>query len=52
MRDTKAPALRVRWVSVSAKSCVFEAKLGRAIVRRTLADIRSHNIELDATHRH
>ena len=37
MRDTKAPGLRVRVTAAGAKSYVFEAKLNRQTIRRTLA---------------
>ena len=45
LRDSKAPALRVRVTAAGAKSFVFEAKLNRATVRRTIGDVRSWTIE-------
>lgn len=45
LRDTKAPALRVRVTPSGAKAFVFEAKLNRDTVRRTIGDVRSWNIE-------
>lgn len=45
LRDTKAPALRVRVTAAGAKSFVFEAKLNRATVRRTIGDVRAWSIE-------
>ena len=46
MRDTKAPGLRVRATLAGAKSYVFEAKLGRKTIRRTIGDVRAWSIEL------
>ena len=45
MRDTKAPGLRVRVTAAGAKSYVFEAKLNRQTIRRTLGDVRTLSIE-------
>lgn len=45
LRDRKAPALRVRVTAAGAKSYVFEAKLGRQTIRRTIGDVRSWTIE-------
>lgn len=45
LRDTKAPALRVRVTPSGAKSYVFEAKLNRETVRRTIGDVRAWSIE-------
>lgn len=45
LRDTKAPALRVRVTPSGAKAFVFEAKLNRDTVRRTIGDVRSWSIE-------
>lgn len=51
VRDTKAPALRVRVTppagtkKESRKAFVFEAKLGRETLRRTIGDVRSWSIE-------
>ena len=38
MRDSKVPGLRVRVTAGSAKSFVFEAKLNRQTIRRTIGD--------------
>ena len=45
LRDAKAPGLRVRVTPAGAKSFVFEAKLNRQNIRRTIGDTRSWNIE-------
>ena len=45
LRDRKAPALRVRVTASGAKAYVFEAKLGRQTIRRTIGDVRSWTIE-------
>lgn len=45
LRDSKAPALRVRVTQGGAKSFVFEAKLNRQTIRRTIGDVRSWSIE-------
>jgi integrase len=51
MRDTKAPGLRVRATPVNAKhpagfkSFVFEKKLDRQTIRRTIGDVRAWTIE-------
>lgn len=45
LRDRKAPALRVRVTAAGAKSFVFEAKLGRQTIRRTIGDVRAWTIE-------
>lgn len=45
LRDRKAPALRVRVTAGGAKSFVFEAKLGRQTIRRTIGDVRAWTIE-------
>jgi integrase len=51
LRDTKAPGLRVRATPASAKnrdgfkSFVFEAKLNRHTIRRTIGDVRAWTIE-------
>ena len=45
MRDTKAPGLRVRATAAGAKSFVFEAKLNRQTIRRTIGDVRAWSIE-------
>ena len=44
LRDSKAPGLRVRATS-GAKSYVFEAKLNRQTIRRTIGDVRAWTIE-------
>lgn len=45
LRDRKSPALRVRVTASGAKSFVFEAKLGRQTIRRTIGDVRAWTIE-------
>ncbi|WP_419964701.1 tyrosine-type recombinase/integrase [Pelomonas cellulosilytica] len=45
LRDRKAPTLRVRVTAAGAKSFVFEAKLGRQTIRRTIGDVRTWTIE-------
>ena len=45
LRDTEAPSLRVRVTPAEAKSFVFEAKLNRQTIRRTLGDVREWSIE-------
>ena len=51
MRDAKAPGLRVRATPASAKNphgvkaFVFEAKLNRQTIRRTIGDVRAWSIE-------
>ena len=45
LRDTKAPGLRVRVTTAGAKSYVFEAKLRRQTIRRTIGDVRAWGIE-------
>ncbi len=45
LRDTKAPGLRVRVTNTGAKSFVFEAKLNRQTIRRTIGDVKSWSIE-------
>lgn len=45
LRDSKAPALRVRVTVAGAKSYVFEAKLNRQTIRRTIGDVRAWTIE-------
>lgn len=44
MRDLKAPGLRVRVTAAGAKSYVFEAKLNRQTIRRTIGDTRAWDI--------
>lgn len=45
LRDAKAPGLRVRVTAAGAKSFVFEAKLNRQTIRRTIGDVRAWSIE-------
>lgn len=45
LRDIKAPGLRVRVTAAGAKSYVFEAKLNRQNIRRTIGDVRAWTIE-------
>jgi len=45
LRDRKAPTLRVRVTRNGVKSFVFEAKLDRQTIRRTIGDVRSWSIE-------
>ena len=49
MRDAKAPGLRVRATAAGAKSFVFEAKLNRQTIRRTIGDVRAWSIEAART---
>ncbi len=44
LRDTEAPSLRVRVTAAGAKSFVFEAKLNRQNIRRTIGDVRDWEI--------
>ena len=46
LRDSKSPGLRVRVTANGAKSFVFESKLNRQTIRRTIGDVRSWTIEL------
>nr|WP_315243402.1 integrase family protein [uncultured Albidiferax sp.] len=45
LRDSEAPGLRVRVTNTGAKSFVFEAKLNRQTIRRTIGDVRAWTIE-------
>jgi integrase len=45
LRDLKAPGLRVRVTASGLKAFVFEAKLNRQTIRRTLGDVRAWSIE-------
>jgi len=45
LRDSKAPGLRVRVTNTGAKSFVFEAKLNRDTIRRTIGDVRAWTID-------
>jgi integrase len=55
LRDTKAPGLRVRATPASSKNpqgvkaFVFEAKLNRQTVRRTIGDVKAWSIEAART---
>ena len=45
MRDSEAPGLRVRVTAAGAKSFVYEAKLNRQTIRRTIGDVKLWRIE-------
>ena len=45
LRDSKAPGLRVRATAGGSKSFVFEAKLRRLTIRRTIGDVRAWTID-------
>jgi integrase len=45
LRDSVASGLRVRVSNTGAKSFVFEAKLNRQTIRRTIGDVRAWTIE-------
>lgn len=45
LRDRKSPGLRVRVTPSGAKSFIFEAKLDRQTIRRTIGDVRAWTIE-------
>ncbi len=49
LRDTKAPGLRVRVTNTGAKSFVFEAKLDRQTIRRTIGDVRDWSLDAART---
>ena len=49
LRDTKAPGLRVRVTNTGAKSFVFEAKLNRQTIRRTIGDVKAWTIDAART---
>lgn len=49
LRDRRSPALRVRVTAAGAKAYVFEAKLDRQTIRRTIGDVRSWTIEAART---
>ena len=55
LRDTKAPGLRVRATAASTKNpkglkaFVYEAKLNRQTIRRTIGDVRTWTIEAART---
>ena len=44
LRDTESPGLRVRVTAAGAKSFVFEGKLNRETIRRTIGDVRNWTI--------
>lgn len=44
MRDAEVPGLRVRCTAAGAKSYVFEQKLNRQTIRRTIGDVRAWTI--------
>ena len=45
LRDTEVPGLRVRVTNTRAKSFVYEAKLNRQTIRRTIGDVKAWTIE-------
>ena len=45
LRDTEAPGLRVRVTNTGAKSFVYESKLNRQTIRRTIGDVKLWSIE-------
>ena len=45
MRDSEAPGLRVRVTAAGAKSFVYEGKLNRQTIRRTIGDVKLWSIE-------
>jgi integrase len=45
LRDSKTPGLRVRVTTSGVKAYVFEAKLNRQTIRRTIGDVKSWSIE-------
>lgn len=45
MWDTESPRLAVRTTAKGAKSFIFEGKLDRATIRRTIGDIRVWNLD-------
>jgi integrase len=45
LRDSQSPGLRVRVTASGAKSYVFEAKLNRQNIRRTIGDVRAWSID-------
>lgn len=45
LRDAQSPGLRVRVTSAGAKSFVFETKLNRQTIRRTIGDVRAWTID-------
>lgn len=45
LRDSEVPGLRVRVTAAGAKSFVYESKLNRQTIRRTIGDTRTWTIE-------
>lgn len=45
MRDSEVPGLRVRVTAAGAKSFVYESKLNRQTIRRTIGDVKTWSIE-------
>lgn len=45
LRDSKSPSLRVRVTTSGAKSYVFESKLNRKTIRRTIGSVAAWSIE-------
>lgn len=45
LRDSEAPGLRVRVTAAGAKSYVYESKLNRQTIRRTIGDVKLWSIE-------
>lgn len=45
LRDSHTPGLRVRVTAAGAKAFVYEAKLNRQTIRRTIGDVKSWSIE-------
>ena len=45
LRDSEVPGLRVRVTNTGAKSFVFEAKLDRQTIRRTIGDVKTWTID-------
>lgn len=45
LRDSEVPGLRVRVTNTGAKSFVFEGKLKRQTIRRTIGDVKAWSIE-------
>jgi integrase len=45
LRDSKAPGLKVRATAGGKKAFVFEAKLRRKTIRKTIGDVRSWSIQ-------
>lgn len=48
LRDTKAPGLRVRVTSSGAKSYVFEKKLDKQTIRRTIGNVKDWPLDAPA----